>query len=310
MLNCKIVSFNILQKLVWTVTIGVAAAIFSTTVVKADLSTSQARKALTRIAGYELKSGAVRVKSISGDAATPIVTAEVRTIFKFESDAKGKWRVAEIRVGQDRWESIGRIGAALKINTTAADCNAPDPPTRNRIPLDPSPKRARCLLGDLLGIELPSDAIRIQEVAPMPIPLASQPSATVIAWLRIEARLARDKSGWRVIEVRTGNRDWVVLDSLLASLNEEKRRQARSELELIASALQKFRKERGYYVVSDSEAVAIDHLSPRYLPRVIRLDPWHQPYKYQGERDRFVLSSTGPDGKENTPDDIELVSSN
>ncbi len=75
---------------------------------------------------------------------------------------------------------------------------------------------------------------------------------------------------------------------------------------MIARALEKFRKERGFYVVSDSEAVAIDHLSPRYLARVIRVDPWHQPYKYLGERDHFVLRSTGPDAKDNTPDDIEL----
>ena len=170
----------------------------------------------------------------------------------------------------------------------------------------------RALMGltvaGLLGIELPSDAVRIQEVAPMPVPFATQPSATVIAWLRIDARMVTDKSGWRVSAVRTGNRDWVALESLTAALNEEKRKQARADLELIARALEKFRKERGFYVVSDSEAVAIDHLSPRYLARVIRLDPWHQPYQYLGERDHFVLRSTGPDGKPDTADDIQFAS--
>jgi hypothetical protein len=79
-------------------------------------------------------------------------------------------------------------------------------------------------------------------------------------------------------------------------------------MELIAKALEKFHRERGFYVISDSQAVAIDHLSPRYLAYVIRLDPWHQPYKYQGERDRFTLSSAGPDGKPDTPDDIQVLS--
>ena len=143
----------------------------------------------------------------------------------------------------------------------------------------------------------------------MAIPFATQTSATVIAWIRVEAQLAADKKAWRLTGLRTGNREWVAIEPLIASLNEEKRRQAQSDLELIARALEKFRKERGSYVVSDSEAVVIDHLSPRYLARVIRLDPWHQPYKYQGQGSHFVLRSTGPDGKDNTPDDIELASS-
>jgi hypothetical protein len=78
-------------------------------------------------------------------------------------------------------------------------------------------------------------------------------------------------------------------------------------MELIARALEKYRKDRGFYVVSDSQAVVIDHLSPRYLAQVIRVDPWHQPYKYQGERDHFTLRSAGPDGKADTLDDIQLV---
>ena len=142
----------------------------------------------------------------------------------------------------------------------------------------------------------------------MAVPFATQTPATVIAWIRIDARLTGDKNAWRVIDIRTGNRDWVAFEPLIASMNEEKRQQARSEMELIARALEKFRKERGFYVVSDSEAVAIDHLSPRYLSRVIRLDPWNQPYKYIGERDHFMLRSTGPDGKPDTADDIQFAS--
>jgi hypothetical protein len=50
--------------------------------------------------------------------------------------------------------------------------------------------------------------------------------------------------------------------------------------------------------------VLIDHLSPHYLARVIRVDPWHRPYQYDGQQDRYSLRSFGPDGKPNTPDDI------
>ena len=277
--------------------------------VRAALTASQARKVLTRIPGFELKSGAVRVKSVAvnNDAAVD-VSADIRLVFKFEKNKDGRWWVAEIRTGQDRWESIDLMARALNASIGASDCNAPDPPFRGSLAIDPSIRRARCLLGNLLGLEVPSDALRIQTVAPMPIPMATQPSATVVAWIRVDARLMKAQGGWQVAELRTGNREWVRLESLVAALNQEKQKRARADLEIIAAALEKFRGDRGFYVVSDEHGTAIDYLSPRYLARVIRLDPWLQPYLYSGERDHFTLRSSGPDGKPDTPDDISLRS--
>jgi hypothetical protein len=251
----------------------------------------------------------VRVKSISGGSASTVdASVEIKTTFKLETDKQGRWHVAEVRTAQDRWEDVDLITAALNAQTNRNDCGAPDQFVRGESLADPSVKRARCLLGSLFGMDMPSDAIRIQEVSLVPIPLASQPSATVVAWVRVDARLVKDKSGWRVTDLRTGNREWVALEPLTAALNVEKQKQARAELDLIAKALEKFRGDRGSYVVSDKQGVVIDYLSPRYLVRVIRLDPWHQPYKYQGERDHFTLRSTGPDRKPDTPDDIAVDS--
>jgi hypothetical protein len=279
---------------------------FTSANVRAQLTAKQARKAITLTPGFKLKNGAVRVKTISAaTAAMAEVSAQIRTVFRFEADEQGRWRVAEIRTGQDVWEQIDLIANALKTSVATGECTAPDPLFKGSAILDPSVKRARCLLGRLLGVEIPSDAVRIQEVVPMPLPLASQPSATVVAWVKVDARLVNDK-GWRVSELRTGNRGWVKLEPLIAAVNEEKQKRARAELKLIASALEKFRKDRGFYVVSDSQAVAIDHLNPRYLPQIIRVDPWHQPYKYLGERDHFTLRSSGPDGKADTADDISI----
>ena len=280
---------------------------FSASNVRAALTPRQARTAITRMAGFKLTNGSVRVKTVSAtNAAGAEVSAEIRTVFKFAQDKQGRWRVAEIRTGQDRWEEIDLIANALRMQVVTDVCTALDPPARGSLAIDPSAKRARCLLGSLLGVETPSDAVRIQEVDPMPVPLASQSSATVVAWIRVDARLLNDKTGWRVAELRTGNNDWVKVEPVVAAVNEEKQKKARAEMESIARALEKFRQERGFYVVSDSQAVAIDHLSPRYLVQVIRVDPWHQPYKYQGERDHFTLRSAGPDGKADTPDDIVL----
>jgi hypothetical protein len=282
---------------------------FTPTGIRANLTPKQARKAITRMSGFELNNGSVRVKTISvTSAAAAEVSAEIKTILKFVQDKQARWRVAEIRTGQDRWEEIDLIADALKSQVPAAECNALEPPFQGPLAIDPSVRRARCLLGSLLGVQIPSDAVRIQEVDPMPIPLASQASATVVAWVKVETRLINDKAGWRVSELRTGNREWVKLGPLVAAVNQEKQKKARAELELMAKALEKFRNDRGFFVVSDSHAVAVDYLSPRYLPRVIRIDPWHQPYKYQGERNHFILRSAGPDGKENTPDDIQIQS--
>jgi len=77
----------------------------------------------------------------------------------------------------------------------------------------------------------------------------------------------------------------------------------------IVVALELFQKERGSFVISDQYSVVIDNLHPRYLTRVVRLDSWQRPYRYQGERDHFTLRSVGPDGKLNTDDDIVASSS-
>lgn len=276
--------------------------------VRADLSPKQARRLITRMPGFELTNGSVRIKSISAtSAAGTEVTAEIRTVFKFEKDKLGSWRVAEIRTRPDQWEDLTLVARALGSPGATNECNAPDPPFKGALAVDPSVKRARCLLGGLLGVEVPSDAVRIQEVAPLPIPLAPQPSAVVVAWIRVEARLLNGTKGWQVGELRTGKREWVKLGPLVEALNEVKQEKARTELESIAKALELFRGERGFYVVSEEHSVVIDHLNPRYLSQIIRVDPWHQPYKYDGQRDHFTLRSSGPDGKDNTADDIKLA---
>jgi len=166
---------------------------------------------------------------------------------------------------------------------------------------DLSAKEARRLISRMAGIQLPSDAVRIKEVSSM------GNSATVVA--QVETAFRFDKSGdgkWRVAEIRTGDRRWEDVDSLMKALNAEKTSRARAELELIAAALESFRRERGGYPESKTESSLIDSLNPRYLSRVIRIDPWHQPYEYEGSRTSFVLRSVGPDERANTADDVTV----
>lgn len=175
--------------------------------------------------------------------------------------------------------------------------------SRARAAGDLSPKEARKLIARMAGIELPSDAVRVKEIS------VTGNTGVVVAQVETAFRVVKDDKGkWRVAEIRTGDRRWEDLDTLMKALNVEKTARARAELELVATALESFRRERGSYLESKSEAALIDSLSPRYLARIIRVDPWHQPYEYEGARTNFVLRSNGPDGKPNTPDDVTVNS--
>jgi len=130
-------------------------------------------------------------------------------------------------------------------------------------------------------------------------------SAVVVAQVETAFRLVKgDQDKWRVAEIRTGDRRWEDVELLIKALDVEKTERARAELQSIATALESYHRERGSYVESKSESVLVDHLSPRYLTQVVRVDPWHQPYLYEGTRTGFILRSAGPDGKPNTPDDV------
>ena len=157
----------------------------------------------------------------------------------------------------------------------------------------------------LFGIALPSDTVRIRDVSPFGFSFgSSDASALITSLVQLDFRLVREQQGWQVASVKPGNRDWIDLRAISAAVDQLKRSTAANELSLIAEALDKYRRERGFYVVSDKESVLVDHLSPRYLTPVIRLDPWHRPYQYEGQQTQYSLRSLGPDGKPNTGDDI------
>src|SRR5947209_16059644 len=170
---------------------------------------------------------------------------------------------------------------------------------RARAAGDLSPSEARRVIARMAGIDLPSDAVRVKDIS------TAGNSAVVVAQVETAFRFVKgDNDKWRVAEIRTGDRRWEDIDTLVKALNAEKTARARAELESIATALEAFRRERGSYPESKSEAALIDNLNPHYLSRVIRVDPWHQPYEYEGTSSSYVLRSAGPDEKVNTADDV------
>lgn len=272
---------------------------------RADLKSSQARKAIQTMAGISLPSDSVRVQRIGSESAEGAeATAELQLVFR-ATQHDGRWSLTEVRTGKDQWERLDFIAQAAKIELAGDECDAPAEFARTSETTELTTKRARCLVAGLFGIALPSDDVRIRDVSPFGFSFgSSDATALIVALVQLEFRFVRDRGGWQVASVKTGNRDWIDVRGISASLDQLKRATATNELSLIAQALDNFRRERGFYVVSDKESVLIDHLSPRYLTPVIRLDPWSRPYQYDGTQTQYSLRSLGPDGKPNTGDDI------
>jgi Type II secretion system (T2SS), protein G len=218
---------------------------------------------------------------------------------------EGRWRLSEIRIGPDRWERLDFIAQAARGELPGDQCDAPLPVAHGADLTALTTKRARCLVAGLFGVTLPSDDVRVREVSPFGFSFgAADASGLIDALVQFDFRFTRDRGGWQVGAIKSGDREWTDVREIVAAVDQIKRSTATNELSLIAAALDIYRRERGSYVVSDKESVLIDHLSPKYLTPVIRLDPWSRPYQYDGRQTGYSLRSLGPDGKPDTGDDI------
>jgi Type II secretion system (T2SS), protein G len=266
---------------------------------RADLSQKQARKVIQTMGGWALPNDSVRIRSMNSSGTEGVeVSAEIEAVFRLRLSG-GHWQLQEIRTAPDRWERLAVIVRAAKVELPAGGCDTPA-----QIATTLTTKRARCLVAALFGVTLPSDQVRIKEVSPFGLSIGKESAALVTALVNADFRLARNAGGWRVTGFKTGTRDWVDVSDLPLAIDQVKRTAASDDLSIIAKALSDFRRDRGYFVVADKESVLIDHLSPKYLARVIRVDPWYRPYQYDGQQDHYSLRSFGPDGKPNTPDDV------
>jgi len=118
-------------------------------------------------------------------------------------------------------------------------------------------------------------------------------------------RFTTDKQGnWQAVEVRAGDRDWESIELIQTAVRKEKALRTTADLRTIVTALEAFRRERGYYVVADTNAALIDNLAPRYLGAVLRLDAWSREFQYKGNEGAYRLASLGADGKPDSGDEI------
>src|ERR1700752_1510271 len=191
--------------------------------VRADISAKDARKAIQTMLGASLPSSAVHVGAVSvGNEGTAQASAEVQAVFRVKQ-VDGRWRLSEIRTGQDTWEQLDFVAQAVGAQLPSGGCDAASQFVRSASATELNVKRARCLVAELLGVTLPSDQVRVRDISSFELPFGSESSALIETLVQLEFRFARGARGWQVSELKSGSREWVRIDTLGTALTEIKR---------------------------------------------------------------------------------------
>jgi hypothetical protein len=134
---------------------------------------------------------------------------------------------------------------------------------------------------------------------------ASGSDAIVEAQFYAAFRFTTDKEGkWQAVEVRTGDRRWESIELIQTAIRKEKALRTTADLRTVATALEAYHRDGGAYVTAETGSALMDHLAPRYLNSIIRLDAWSHEFAYKGTAASYRLASLGADGKPGTDDDI------
>jgi hypothetical protein len=134
---------------------------------------------------------------------------------------------------------------------------------------------------------------------------ASGSDAIVEAQFDAAFRFTTDKEGkWQAVEVRTGDRRWESIELIQTAIRKEKALRTTADLRTVATALEAYHRDGGAYVTAETGSALMDHLAPRYLNSIIRLDAWSHEFAYKGTAASYRLASLGADGKPGTDDDI------
>ena len=209
-----------------------------------------------------------------------------------------RWRAVQLRTGDRRWEEFDLLSAALGAETIE--------PARRDLEALATEFEARSRAAARAG---EGESAPAEPVARGPVRLDSLSAlgSSAVAEVAVEAEFLLDRGAgrrWRVTEFAVAGQSSGDPAAVLRALDERKVARARAELEEVRAALERYRVERGRYVPAADFAGLMDHLSPLFIRRVVRFDPWHQPYLYAGAGAGFALSSAGPDGRPGTPDDV------
>jgi hypothetical protein len=313
---------------------------------KPALKDSEARRAISETPGFALRTGAVKVRSVGPAGSSPViveadVTCAVRLEWVEDESApqtggvfkRKRWRAVEFRTGDRAWEEFDLVSTpAFAPRLEAARRALEELVTEFAAQQTAAAEKERAAGADVVTVptqaegeggkkdrkkrdaEKKKKADEKKAVEPLTrgaltVKQLSAMGSTAVAEVVVAAAfsLSRDARGrWRVAEVSAGGESSGDLAALWLSADARKAERARADLAALSEALEAFRRERGFYVVARDSVALLDNLSPRYSKRVVRLDPWHNPYRYEGAAASYTLGSDGPDGKQGTADDVTL----
>ena len=278
---------------------------------KPALKESEARRAISEAPGFALRTGAVKVRSVAPAGTSPVVVeADVTGAVRLEwvEDERvpqtggvfkqKRWRAVEFRTGDRAWEEFDLLSTpALAPRLGAARLALEELVTEFAAKVEEAQKSE-----EKKAVEpLTRGALTVRQLSLM----GSSAVAEVVVAAAFS--LTRDARGrWRVAEASVGGESSGDLAALWLAADARKAERARADLASLGEALEAFRRERGFYVVARDSVVLLDHLSPRYSKRIVRLDPWHNPYRYEGTQASYTLASDGPDGRAGTTDDVTV----
>jgi hypothetical protein len=307
---------------------------------KPALKEKDARRVIAETPGFALRTGAVKVKEVSPAGMSPVkVSAGVTVAFRLvrvedESVPQTgglfkvkRWRAAEFRTGDRAWDEFDLVAESLGVERLEAARRALE-----ELATEFEARQSKVGAGwEATARDVEDEASHAGEVGAKkkekkkdePAKKAAEPltrgsltlkqlslmGSSGVAEVEVAADfiLSKDARGkWRVTSVEVGGEMLSDLDTLRRSIDVRKAVRAREDLAVMREALEAFRRERGFYVVGEDSVVLLDHLSPHYAKRIIRLDPWHNPYRYAGTTAAYTLASDGPDGKRGTADDVTI----
>ncbi|HXK62482.1 MAG TPA: type II secretion system protein GspG [Acidobacteriota bacterium] len=123
--------------------------------------------------------------------------------------------------------------------------------------------------------------------------------------IKTAVKVSKQKDRWVIDEVRIGDRRWEKADHIRAALREQRFETTRKDLRTLAEGIRLWADRQGTLPPANDFPQLVDILSPEYLPRVIALDAWSNPYVYRSPAPQWAeVRSAGPDGKIDTPDDL------
>ena len=306
---------------------------------KPALKESDARRAVAEAPGFSLRTGAVKVREISPAGSTPVtVSAGVTVAFRLVrvEDERvpqtggafkvKRWRAAEFRTGDRSWEEFDLVAdgvgperleaarRALEEIVTEFEARQAAPARAGAaavvvVPSVPTEGGGKDESKDKKKDEAAGQTAEPLTRGPLTVRQLSLMGSSAVAEVEVAAVFTVSKGArgkWRVTGVEVGGETARDLEALWLAADARKTARAREDLAEMGEALEAFRSERGFYVVGEDSVALLDHLSPRYARRVIRLDPWHNPYRYAGTQASYTLASDGPDGRRDTADDVTL----